>query len=87
MKYETHMNANERMMKELYGENAAIAAKKGDGSLMSSAADWRNPHQTYTNKYERSKKAIIDDELADRKERKANELQSNVLTHEDDNLK
>lgn len=75
------------MMKELHGESAALASKKGDGSLMSSAADWRNPHQTYTNKYDRTKKALIDDNFADRKERKANELASNVLTHEDESLK
>lgn len=42
--------ADERKMKELYGENAVRATKKGDGALMTSAADWRNPQQTYTNK-------------------------------------
>ena len=42
-------SADERKMKELYGENAVRSVKKGDGALMTSAADWRNPQQTYTN--------------------------------------
>lgn len=37
-------------MRELYGQNAINAGKKNDGDLMTAAADWRNPHQTYTNK-------------------------------------
>jgi hypothetical protein len=43
-------SADERKMKELYGENAVRASKKGDGALMTSVADWRNPQQSYTNK-------------------------------------
>jgi hypothetical protein len=37
-------------MKELYGENAVRSSAKGDGALMTSSADWRNPQQSYTNK-------------------------------------
>jgi hypothetical protein len=43
-------SADERKMKELYGENAVKSTKRGDGALMTSVADWRNPQQTYTNK-------------------------------------
>ena len=35
--------ADERKMKELYGENAVKSTKRGDGALMTSVADWRNP--------------------------------------------
>ena len=73
-------------MKELYGEKAVHAGKKGDGSLMTSQADWRNPHQTYTNKYERTQNVTTDANV-DRKERKAKELCSNVLTHAEPSLK
>ena len=86
-KYLVEAAANERKMKELYGEKAQNAGKKGDGSLMTSSADWRNPHQTYTNQYNSTQKGIIDDELPDRKERKVAELSSNILTHEDENLR
>ena len=56
---------------------------------MASASDWRNPQQTYTN----AKKDVADkgDRWGgfdnDRKNRKAAQLQSNVLTHEDANFK
>lgn len=36
-------SADERKMKELYGENAVRSVAKGDGALMTSVADWRNP--------------------------------------------
>jgi hypothetical protein len=72
-------------MRELYGEKAVYATKKGDGSLMTSAADWRNPHQTYTNKHTRIDN-VTGDAQVDRKERKAKELGSNVLTHADSTL-
>lgn len=52
---------------------------------MSAAADWRNPHQTYTNKHEREKN-VLEDQGQERKDRKAAQLQSNILTHEDENL-
>lgn len=77
--------AQDRKMKELYGDKAVLAGKKGDGSLMSSAADWRNPHQTYTNKYEKTGN-VTGGAVVDRKERKAKELGSNVLTHADSAL-
>lgn len=55
---------------------------------MTAAADWRNPHQTYTNKYEHVAQVAGQEKVRrDRKDRKAAELQSNVLTHEDDALK
>lgn len=50
---------------------------------MTAAADWRNPHQTYTNKHERAGNAL-EDMGQQRKDRKANQLQSNILTHEDE---
>jgi hypothetical protein len=52
---------------------------------MTSGADWRNPQQTYTNKKANVSKNLAgrDDPVQHRKDRKANELQSNVLTHED----
>lgn len=37
---------------------------------MSAAADWRNPHQTYTNKHEREKN-VLEDQGQERKDRKA----------------
>lgn len=48
-KYQVEVAANDRKLKELHGEKAQNAGKKGDGSIMASNADWRNPHQTYTN--------------------------------------
>ena len=35
--------AEERKMKELYGDSKYKPSKKGDGSLMASGANWRNP--------------------------------------------
>jgi len=77
--------AQDRKMRELYGEKAVHAGKKGDGSLMTSQADWRNPHQTYTNKYSRIEN-VTSDAHVDRKDRKAKELGSSVLTHADSTL-
>lgn len=62
--------AQDRKMRELYGEKAVNAGRKGDGSLMTSQADWRNPHQTYINKYERTQN-VTSDANVDRKQRKA----------------
>ena len=67
----------------MYGNSEYKPTKKGDGTLMTSAADWRNCHQTYTNKKE---KQVISPE-EDRKDRQAAQLQSNILTHQDDNLR
>jgi hypothetical protein len=53
----------------MYGNSAYKPAKKGDGSLMTSAADWRNCHQTYTNKREKTAPSFSQEE--DRKDRKA----------------
>ena len=36
--------AEDRFAKEMYGNSAYKPTKKGDGSLMTSAADWRNCH-------------------------------------------
>ena len=33
----------ERKNRELYGNSKYAPAKKGDGGLMTAAADWRNP--------------------------------------------
>jgi hypothetical protein len=79
-------------MKELYGENAVKSTKRGDGALMTSAADWRNPHQTYTNKKDEvnpslGPSATNDVTRVSRKERKQRQLQSNVLTHADDDMR
>lgn len=52
---------------------------------MTSQADWRNPHQTYTNKYSRIEN-VTSDAHVDRKDRKAKELGSSVLTHADSTL-
>lgn len=73
-------------MKELYGDSASLAQNRGDGALMTAAADWRNPHQTYTNKYNRENN-VTADSAQQRKDRKAAQLQSNILTHEDETLK
>jgi hypothetical protein len=72
-------------MKELYGDSAKKAKSKGDGALMSAAADWRNPHQTYTNKHERELNHL-EDNGQERKDRAAHQMQSNILTHEDEGL-
>ena len=85
-------SADERKMKELYGENAVRAVKKGDGALMTSMADWRNPQQTYTNKKDAvsatlGPSATNDFTAASRKDRRQQQLQSNVLTHADDDLR
>ena len=51
---------------------------------MTAAADWRNPQQTYVNQKDKVKKGLFDDQHDTlRKNRKINELSSNVLTHED----
>ena len=44
VKYQVEVAANDRKLKELHGEKAQNAGKKGDGALMASSADWRNPH-------------------------------------------
>jgi len=85
-------SADERKMKELYGENAVKSVKKGDGALMTSVADWRNPQQTYTNKKDEvnpslGPSATNNVQRVSRKERKQKQLQSNVLTHADDDLR
>ena len=67
------MTDNERKMRELYGQSAHLAAKKGDGSLMTFNADWRNPHQTYTNK-KPSEMNVLQDPGYERKHRKAAQL-------------
>ena len=38
------VQAEDRYAKEMYGNSAYKPSKKGDGSLMTSAADWRNCH-------------------------------------------
>jgi hypothetical protein len=38
---------------------------------MTAAADWRNPHQTYTNKKDQKASGLMDGNEADRKARKA----------------
>ena len=68
-------SADERKMKELYGENAVKSAQRGDGALMTSVADWRNPQQTYTNKKDEvgaslGPSALNDYKPASRKDRK-----------------
>lgn len=68
-------SADERKMKELYGENAVKATRKGDGALMTSVADWRNPQQSYTNKKDQvdptlGPSALNDGPRISRKERK-----------------
>lgn len=85
-------SADERKMKELYGENAVKSAARGDGALMTSVADWRNPQQTYTNKKDDvnpslGPSATNDVQRVSRKERKQKQLQSNVLTHADDDMR
>ncbi|MEC8142305.1 MAG: hypothetical protein VX071_02305, partial [Candidatus Thermoplasmatota archaeon] len=85
-------SADERKMKELYGEHAVKATKKGDGALMTSVADWRNPQQTYTNQKDAvnptlGPSATNDGPRVSRKERKQKQLQSNVLTHADDDMR
>ena len=92
MKQPPKTSADERKMKELYGENAVRANKRGDGALMTSVADWRNPQQTYTNKKDEvdpslGPTATMDGPRVSRKERKQKQLQSNVLTHADDDMR
>ena len=75
MKEMPKSSADERKMKELYGENAVKSTKKGDGALMTSVADWRNPQQTYTNKKDEvnpslGPSATNDIQRVSRKERK-----------------
>lgn len=38
---------------------------------MTAQADWRNPHQTYTNKKDQKNAPLMDGSEADRKARKA----------------
>jgi hypothetical protein len=71
-------------MRELYGQNAVNAGKKNGGELMTAGADWRNPHQTYTNKKQDFANPLQDDNTADRKARKAAQLHSNIATHTDE---
>lgn len=85
-------SADERKMKELYGDNAVKSTKRGDGALMTSVADWRNPQQTYTNQKDHvnpslGPSAVNDVQRVSRKERKQRQLQSNVLTHADDDVR
>lgn len=86
MRQPTEEAAAARKMKELYGDSAQLARNRGDGALMTAAADWRNPHQTYTNKNERNGNMLYGDGQ-ERKDRKAAQLQSNILTHEDENVR
>ena len=71
-------------MRELYGQNAIKAGKKNGGELMTAGADWRNPHQTYTNQKKDVASPLINDATADRKARKAAQLHSNIATHTDE---
>ena len=81
----------DRKNRELYGNSAyAPAPKKGAKDLMTSGADWRNPQQTYTTAKDNVPSSLGEQfSGADqqRKARKANQLQSNVLTHADDSLR
>jgi len=63
-------------MRELYGDKAINKGQKNDGHLMTAAADWRNPHQTYTNSYNKQANTLQHDEMVDRKFRKAQQLHS-----------
>lgn len=56
---------------------------------MTSGADWRNPQQSYTNKKDKVDAGLGAPYERDmeRKNRKAAQLQSNVLTHEDDTMR
>ena len=80
-------------MEELYGKSQTSYNAKKDGAIMASGADWRNPQQTYTNKKDPVNSSIgnsaVNPDIQDigRKNRKANQLQSNILTHEDDDLR
>ena len=53
--------------------------KKGDGSLMANAADWRNMNQTYTNG---QIKAAIISAHGGCKDKKYQNLASNILSNE-----
>jgi len=41
--------AEQRKIEEVYGKTALNSGKRLDGTLMADCADWRNPHQHYTN--------------------------------------
>ena len=71
-------------MQELYGQQAVNAGKRNDGDLMTAAADWKNPHQTYTNKKDQKNPGLMNGNEVDRKMRKAQQLHSNIATHTDD---
>lgn len=51
---------------------------------MTAAADWKNPHQTYTNKKDQKNPGLMNGNEVDRKMRKAQQLHSNIATHTDD---
>lgn len=66
----------ERKNRELYGNSKYEPSKRGDGGLMTAAADWRNTQQTYTNKKDKIDPGLgpqYERDMA-RKSRKANEL-------------
>lgn len=54
---------------------------------MTATADWKNSNQTYVNKKDQVKKGLIEEDKDTQcKNRKINELSSNIITHEDELL-
>lgn len=80
--------AEQRKNEELYGRSAKIHGtnKKSDGQLMANAADWRNPNQTHTNS-PLKKGGMQDDSNKNARDKKFDNLSSNILCNEDPNSK
>lgn len=78
--------AEQRKNEEIYGKTLSHhqPGKRLDGALMADAADWRNPHQTYTNS---PSKLSLTQKFANAKERKFENLESNVVLGETDGEK
>lgn len=74
--------AEQRKNENLYGRSAQVygTSKKGDGTLMSLTADWRQPGQGRTNS---PLKQSGPEEDKNAKEKKYDNLASNILSNED----
>ena len=72
--------AIQRKNDEIYGKSATSlgTGAKLDGSLMANCADWRNPHQTYTNSPSKTTNKNVGSENFNAKDRKFGNLESQV---------
>lgn len=71
--------AEQRKQDEVYGKSVTVygSNQRSDGTLMANCADWRNPHQTYTNSP--VKKGVNSTNNGNAKDRKFGNLESQVV--------